>query len=387
MSRDREERSGRGRDRDDSRSSRGRGDDREERGGRGGRDRDDDRSSRSSRGGRSGFVYHKRSADDVKKRAEHGGGSDFDVYFNRDIKMYKPKDGDNTIRILPPTWEGAEHYGLDVFVHYGVGPDRQTYLCLHKMKGEPCPICEERQRAQRSGDEEYAKELEPKRRVVVYLIDRDAEKEGVQAYAMPQGTDQDIVKISVDKRTGEVFGIDNPDEGFDVMFERTGTGIKTRYEGIQLARRESSLGNDDWLQFAVDNPIPDQLVYYSYDRIAQEFGGSGEHRESRDRDDRSDSKSKQRDDEPRQRGRSRDADEPELTWDGVHAMTSRELDDLVEAKRLDIKPNDANDDEELADWICEDLGIKKETPRRTRVQAEEPDKGDVKDRFRRMRGD
>lgn len=101
-----------------------------------GRD-DDDRGGRSS-GRSSGFRYEGRSKADVDKRSSQGA-NEFDKYLVDAVKMFKPNDKDNTIRILPPTWEKPKHYGLDIWVHYGVGPDRQTYLCLHKMKSEKCP--------------------------------------------------------------------------------------------------------------------------------------------------------------------------------------------------------------------------------------------------------
>lgn len=380
--------SGRDSGRNPGRGYAGRGDDRDRDSGRGGRD--------SGRGGSaSRFTYQARDPEEAKRRAE-GGGDDFDVYLRREITFFKPADRDNAIRILPPTWEGAKHYGMDVHVHYGVGPDRQTYLCLHKMKGERCPICEERAEASRKGDEEYAKELAPKRRVLVYVIDRNNEREGPMAWAMPQGLDQDITKVSIDRRTGAVLYIDHPDEGFDVFFEKNGTGIKTKYEGVSIDRNPSRLGSDAWLDFAMDNPLPDQLVYYDYDRISEEFGGGGgEQRTGRDRDDRGRSRGGRDDppprDEPRQeRGRvgpreSTRSEEPELTWDSIHAMVGKELDALVELKGLtNIDPNKAESDMQLADWICEDLNITQQATR-TRVAVRGESAADPQDRLAQMR--
>lgn len=389
MSRDREQRGGRSSSREETRGGR----DRDE---RPSRDRED-RGGRSSSRGSSGFSYQRRDPDETKRRAQQGGGDDFDVYLDRKVKMFKPADGDNTVRILPPTWKDPKHYGLDIWVHYGVGPDRQTYLCLHKMKGEPCPICEERAQAARSGDEDYAKDLEPRRRVLVYLVDRDNEKEGLQAYPMPQGLDQDITKVSVDKKSGEVLAIDHPDEGYDVSFEKSGSQKKTRYEGAQIARRESELGNPDWLDQAVDLPLPEVLVYYEYDHIKAEFGGgAGPQKSSRDREssrDRDERPSRDRD-EPKGRDRderpSRDSgrntkSEPDLTWESIHAMTGQELDDLVELEKLDINPNDAKDDEDLADWICDEMKIVKQEARRTRVSVDTKEESHGADKLREMR--
>lgn len=355
--------------------------------GRGGRE--ESRSRDSGRGGRSDsgrsgsrFVYRERSAEDTKKRAE-SGGSLYDVYVKDSIKTWKPADGDNTIRILPPTWDDPKHYGVDIWVHYGVGPDRQTYLCLHKMKGEPCPLCEEHQKAVRDGDEEYARELRPTRRVLVYLIDRDHEKEGVQAYAMPQSMDTNILQVSVDKRSGEVLSIDHPEAGYDISFEKKGTKDRTKYEGIQVARRESDLGREEWLDFAVDNPLPDQLIYYEYDHILAAFGGSTKQRDSRpgsrDKDDEPPTRSSRHREPERQAPK-----EPELTWESVHAMTGAELEDLVAEEKLDINVNEPESDDELADWICEDLKLKKAESRRE--SSRDSGGSSTRERLMRMRG-
>lgn len=409
-----ERRSTRERDRDTSRGS-SREDDSARR--RGSRD-DDDRGSRDrderpgrrgrDEGGSSGFTYRQRSAESVRKRAE-ASTKDFDSYLKDSIRMFKVNDRDNTIRIVPPTWPEAEHYGLDLHVHYGIGPDEQAYLCLKKMKGEDCPICEERDRARRAGeDEEYVKSLEPTRRTLFYLVDRDNEKEGVQAWAAPfSKIDQAIVKVSIDRKTGDTLPIDDPEEGYDIEFEKTGKGMNTQYVGVAIARRSSPLGDKRWLDFAIENPLPDQLVYFDYDHLAKAFGGGGRHtnRSDKDRDDRDDRDTRRDSRSDRDSGKSSRDDrddrdsgrrsggreersssrEPEHTWESIHAMTGEELDALVEELKLDdIDPNKAEDDEELADWICEDLKISK--PRESARRAAPADEDTAPtERLRSMR--
>lgn len=434
---DEDERGGRGRDRDDDRGGRdrdrsssrdddrgsrdrGRGRDDDEpntrrtpvaeaaRGGRG-RDDDDDRGSR--RGGGQRYQYEARSTDQHRKRQEQGPG-DFDRILKDTIKMWKVNDGNNTIRPLAPTWKKAEHFGYDIYVHYGVGPDRATYLCLFKMLGKPCPICEERTEVQRSGDEKLAKQMEPKRRVLIYLIDRDKEKEGVQAWAMPWTVDRDISKVSQDRRTGEVLPIDHPEDGYDVMFEKKGAKDRTEYLAIQLDRRPSDLGKPEWMDFAIEHPLPDQLQYFDYEHIAKAFNGGGTGGGSRDRDDdrdrdrdrgssrdddRGSSRGRDRDDDrPTRRGRDDDdrparREEPKYDFNQVNDMSSRELDAL--ADEVGVNASKFNDDRELAEAICEKLGLTAEPRRRSpgRDDDEPPKRGrgdeDNDDRLRRMRGD
>ena len=219
------------------------------------------------------FSYQERNAESVKKRADQSGSSR-DFYIPDEYKVWQPKAGDHTIRILPPTWDEAEHHGFDIYVHYGVGPDDAQYLCLAKMKGEHCPICEERKRLEAEGDQEAADALKPSKRVLVWMIDRNEEKEGPMIWSMPWTIDRDISKLVVDKRSGEVLPIDHPEEGYDIEFERKGTGMKTEYLGLQIARRSSDLGEEKWLDYVVDHPLPEVLKFYEEAYIKAVFAGA-----------------------------------------------------------------------------------------------------------------
>lgn len=75
-----------------------------------------------------GFQYKPRTADQVKGRATRKS-SRYDSIFKQGFDSYRPKQGDNLIRYLPPTWDDADHYGYTAFVHRGIGPDNATYLC------------------------------------------------------------------------------------------------------------------------------------------------------------------------------------------------------------------------------------------------------------------
>lgn len=300
--------------------------------------------------------------------------------------MYKPGDGANIIRIMPPTWQDADHFGLDIYVHYEVGPDNPSYLCLEKMKGEPCPICEERARATKDNDSEYADKLKPAKRVLVYLIDRDNERDGPKIWSMPWTIDRDLCKLVVDRRSGEVLPIDDPEKGYDIEFDRTGKGTHTKYVGLAIARRESDIGKPEWLDFVVDNPLPDQLQFYDYDHIAKQFGGQGSSRgddrnASRD-DDRKGSRrdlDREQDDGLRKAERGGRAASDAPTWESIHSMTYEELSALIDDERLDINPKESEDDEQLATWICEDLKI-------TKPRARESAETSTRSKLDEMRG-
>src|SRR5678816_3297645 len=112
------------------------------------------------------FKYAKsdQTAEDVIKRSRQKGGV-YDTFIKSDVPMLKIREGDNQLRIFPPTWslnyrqayqdglakklppekakaaaakafpEEAEEYkkwgsgwAIDAFIHYRVGPDRTTFL-------------------------------------------------------------------------------------------------------------------------------------------------------------------------------------------------------------------------------------------------------------------
>ena len=220
------------------------------------------------------FKYQARDPKAWEKRADQQG-SDFKGVIIDDVETYTPKKGDNFVRILPPTFENPEHYGMDVWVHYGIGPDRASALCLHKMKNEKCPICDARMAAERRGDEDMASELKASRRVLVWILDRNDQAKGPMAWTMPWTLDRDICKISRDKRTGQIYTIDDPNEGYDLSFEREGEKMQVKYTGIQLSRRPSSV-DEDTLDYISELPLTEILVWRNFDELSEMFGSGGE---------------------------------------------------------------------------------------------------------------
>jgi hypothetical protein len=223
------------------------------------------------------FEYRPPTKDKLQERSNQKGGA-YDTIFAPTVKIWKCTEGDKRIRIMPATWEGADHYGLDLFIHGYVGADRGTYICPAK-NGEngKCCVCEAARIASDEGDNETAGKLKARKVVCIYLIDRDNESEGPQIWQMGWMNDRDIAAVCIDRRTNEVFLVDDPEGGFDVEFRRVGKGqFDTRYTNIRLSRRPCPLSDDpkqqeDWLQFIVDNSIPDLLIHKDNEYISQQF--------------------------------------------------------------------------------------------------------------------
>lgn len=304
------------------------------------------------------FRYQGRSEKDVRDRANQRGG-DFDTFVRDDVKLYKPRDGKNVIRILPPTWDDARHYGYEIWMNYGIGPDNQGYLSLAKMKGEKDPLEDARNEAIKDGDKETADALAPKKRVGIWLIDRLAEDEGPQFWAQPWTVDRDVANLCFDEDTKELILIDDPDKGCDLRFYKEGTGLRTEYPASKMKLlkpgyiAEDEKLQNEWLDYITENPIPEILMYYDYDHINNVFGGTVRGKDD-DGKDSGRGRGRQRldddDDKPaRGRGRSRDeGEEDEKPARGSGRGRGRDEEDEKPARGRGRDRDDDDDDEKPA---------------------------------------
>lgn len=232
---------------------------------------------------RTGFVYKPSKIEDVRKRAERKGGT-FDSMFKRTFDLYAPAEGQNCIRILPPTWDGHDHFGFTIFAHQYIGPDSQSYLCRRKMLGKPCPACDQYEEAKRDRDEELSKQLAPKERLVYWLLNRMARDDSALSpllYHVSWLQDKDIVGLQHQAKQAKVLPIDHPDVGYDLSFFRTGKGQHTRYSQWAFDREPSAIAEDqatqdEILQFIMDNPLPTTLNFYSAEHMAKALAGAVE---------------------------------------------------------------------------------------------------------------
>lgn len=221
--------------------------------------------------------FGRYSYDDMKKRANSKGGG-FDSFIKQQYKVYKVKEGKNLIRILP-TPEGSKHFGLPIWVNYGVGPDNGSYLSLSKMLKKPDPLAEALREADREDDEATVKQLRPKQRVLYWLIDRDNPDEGPQLWAAPITFDTDVVNLIIDEDTKEVTYIDDPKTGCDLRFYREKQGEFKVYPASKMKVMGASPLSEDkkesqeWLKYIDDNPLEETLNYYDYEHISQVFNG------------------------------------------------------------------------------------------------------------------
>ena len=237
------------------------------------------------------FKYRSNSSEAADSVGSTRGN--FDSMFKDGIETYKPEEGRNRIRVLPRTWtdeHGPRHWAFPVFINWDVG-DRQSYLSRHHMLNEPDPIHDAYLKARGEGDEEYAKQLKASKQVITWVIDRNNPDKGPLLWRMPLTKIHNEIKArSQDPDTGEVLPVDHPEDGYDITFERQGSGMTTAYIGVDIARKASPLSSNDremeeWLDFIEENPIPAVLKYYSCDHIEKAFKGTSPHKHDDDDDE------------------------------------------------------------------------------------------------------
>lgn len=131
------------------------------------------------------------------------GDKEFSLKFPEDVSVFKLKpDVTNVIDIIPFRIVGDKHPLVharkiqgdgseydDIFMYYEhsyMNDNGDSVLCLNKMYGEPCPICEERKRiAEISPDgwkDERVKALKPKAKVAMNVIDWKERSKGIQIW-------------------------------------------------------------------------------------------------------------------------------------------------------------------------------------------------------------
>lgn len=336
------------------------------------------------------FTFQARTAEDVKTLARQTSGRD--TYIASDVPFFVPADGLNTVRILPPppalqsVWK---HYGMRVHAHRDIGVDKGAYLCLAKMQMKPCPVCEERERANAAGMKDFAWNLRPEMRTLLYLIDRKSPEKGPQLWNISAGgkksMDTDLLNLCNDPSDGSIIIPDHPDEGHDLSFTRQGTGLKTDYTGKRFSHRSSPISDvqqqyEKWLQYIIDNSIDQKLVYYEYDYIAHALmgqappqpaegataaqAGAAQQQQEQEQQQRAplQRRSAPAAEQQQQPAATSSSSEPPPSWDDLQGMTEDALSAVVEYYKLAPPANgfaekgqDGND--EVREFIARELKI------------------------------
>jgi hypothetical protein len=340
-----------------------------------------------------------RTSEHVSKRSKESSGS-YDSYLTPGIQRYKPREGENRIRIMPPPDFGETPKGkirqkkyeqkwgpgweIMTQLHRNVGADNGTYLCLAKMRDEECPVCD----AKPDMDEDEADEMRLQKRPFCWVIDRDNEKAGPMVWDMPMGVFRDINTRSLDRRSGAVIKVDHPTNGFDIMFTREGTDKKTKYIGVEVERDPSPLTENErkmerWLDYINTNPLPSVLNFYDPEHIGKMLHGMAKRKpveEDEEEDEEEETTTRRRKKKPAGRRRPADDDEEvEEEEDEEEETTTRRKKKRRPVADEDEEEEDLDEVEEDEEEEEEDAPPKKRKKRRPVADEDEEEEEEEED--------
>lgn len=162
----------------------------------------------------------------------------------------KIPNGNSRWRILPH-WSGDENAGLPShdygkhFVKDFSGEVQAVYICTAKTFGDTCPVCDAITKAEIGTSDENAKNLlksaKAAQRYLVNAVQRTDKgyASEVVILELPSGPFDDVISLAA-QYASDGINIFSLEEGYDIVFNREGTGLKTKYKAM-LAPRSSPI--------------------------------------------------------------------------------------------------------------------------------------------------
>jgi len=246
--------------------------------------------------------YRQQIAERTKEVVERGSGSNFKTIFKPNlgdkVKFFKPKAGQHTVDIIPfecgefmpidsKLNPGEIAYLLDLYVHFNVGPMKDSYICMEKTYGKKCAVCdyykEKTKEEQTTELVKLLKSIKAKQRAIYYVLVYDnpeEEKKGLQIWNAPHWKMQRIInELSVlPERGGSKVGgyVDyaDPDVGKTVAFKIVGEQESTDYIGHRFIDRDYIIEDDVLIQ-ANAMPLDTLLFIPEYDNVKAALFGMG----------------------------------------------------------------------------------------------------------------
>ena len=137
------------------------------------------------------------------------------------------KDGENYIRILPPTLEymteEVDYITLEYLCHYNIGLEgnKHAEICPRTFGSKnKCPICETTAKLYKGSAEDKAlgKDLYARRRILFNVIDLKAPEKGVQIMETGPKIYEDVVVFVTNAKWGDLLDLD---EGRNIVIYKT----------------------------------------------------------------------------------------------------------------------------------------------------------------------
>ncbi len=128
--------------------------------------------------------------------------------------IFQFKDGDNIVRILPPTSryfkDDIDFFAYKFLVHYNLGPEGSPPITCPRTKDKAarCPICETARRLRRNpATKDLASELNCRTRYLMNIIDVEHPDRGIQVAEVGPTVHDPIFDVAVDRDYGDVLDL------------------------------------------------------------------------------------------------------------------------------------------------------------------------------------
>ncbi len=258
----------------------------------------------------------KRRQDEAVKNRSRGGSnrSVLDLEGYDDVGFFKAVKGNNEIDIIPfpiscdwyPTLlapngtpvgvnVGEQDYKLEIPVHFGVGVQEQTMLCLKLSLNKKCPICEEMDATE---DDNIKGGLKPKWRCIYNIIDLKDESKGIQLWDVSRFLLEVELLDEIDAVANETLTVFDLEDGRSIAFRATPKRLGGRefleYKAFKFNERDAY---DESIMEKVF-PLDKMLKIPTYEEVQKAFfGGEGSIETERSDDSYNDSHDKQEESE------------------------------------------------------------------------------------------
>lgn len=182
-----------------------------------------------------------KSGDDAMRGAKTGG-SDF----------WNPSDGETRIRVMPPATEDQDDFWFKTATHFNVGPDERAVPCPSESGiRDSCFLCRLGKRLGRGDEDEQAEaeDIGARPRFLISIVDYADPEEGVQVWPCPVTVFRQLKKFRLNE--DEYGDMTDLKEGYDIIVERAGSGINTKYDATP-ARKNSAFPTKELLDHRVE---------------------------------------------------------------------------------------------------------------------------------------
>jgi hypothetical protein len=125
----------------------------------------------------------------------------------------------------------------------GASGKTQSVICAKLEAKQPCLVCakvDELRQSQAKADQAAANDLFARRRVFCNVIDRNDEESGPKILAFGKTVHEQLLALRTDPKGGGNYV--HPEDGFDVIIERKGTGKNDTEYTVRGDRNSSPLG-------------------------------------------------------------------------------------------------------------------------------------------------